>query len=209
MTFFDWLVPKDERFFSSISDMMNCVNDSVNILTSIISDNMHKENYFGKIHEIEDLNEKKLQEVKELLEDAFITPIDPVEINEMINDIRSIIHLLVDTINHIYIFGSDDEYLEDIDKALNYLKSAVSDMQSSFELLKSDKKPKEILPYYVSVKDTEKEVYRLNADTTHKIYNENPLNIIKYGRIFDRICDLTSLCEDRTGAIYDIAVRRV
>ena len=94
----------------------------------------------------------------------------------------------------------------------------MAEMESAFAHLKEKGKPKDILPHYMTVKEIEKEVYLLNARATHRIYtNERPgntqdlypLNIIKYGKIYGRVCDIASLCEARTGAIYDIAVRQV
>lgn len=210
MTFFDWLVPKDERFFDSIASMIGCVSEGVGVLSSSISGLQDLGNEHEKMREIEHRTEEKLHEVKELLEEAFITPIDPVEINEMINDIRTMIHLLVDTSTHIYVFGREYEYLSDMENAVALLKSSVEDMESAFGILRTNGRPKDILPCYISAKKIETEIYILNARATHTIYSsKEPINIIKYGKIFGRVCDLASLCEDRTGAIYDIAVRHV
>lgn len=209
MTFFDWLVPKDEKFYDSISGMMDNVSDGINLLSSgFLEPGDHKQMH-EKMREIEHITENQLREIKEMLESAFITPIDPVEINEMVNEIKSMMHLLVDTSNHVYIFGRECESLPDMEEGIGMLKRSMAEMTSAFTHLKGKGKPKDILPHYISVKEIEKEVYMLNARATHRIYTDEPLNIIKYGKIYGRVCDLASLCEDRTGAIYDIAVRQV
>lgn len=209
MTFFDWLVPRDDKFYESISSMIENVENGINLLSSGVHEMKGLEKMHDEMREIEHQTEKKLQEIKELLETAFITPIDPLEINEMVNDIKSMVHLLVDASTHIYIFENDCESMPDIEEAVVMLKKSMVEMKSAFGHLRGKGKPKEILPHYLSVKEIEKEVYMLNARATHRIYISEPLNIIKYGKIYGRVCDLVSLCEDRTGAIYDIAVRQV
>ncbi|WP_421909021.1 DUF47 domain-containing protein [Methanolacinia petrolearia] len=209
MTFFDWLVPKDDKFYDSISLMMEDVNSGINLLSSGVHEMSDLETMHKEMREVEHRTEKRLQEIKELLETAFITPIDPVEINEMVNDIKSMIHLLVDASTHIYIFGKDCETTPDMEEAVSLLKRSMAEMESAFAHLKEKGKPKDILPHYMTVKEIEKEVYLLNARATHRIYTNEPLNIIKYGKIYGRVCDIASLCEARTGAIYDIAVRQV
>lgn len=182
----DLFIPKERKFFDFLRAQIKLLEESSDILQSVISKkNIDKEPTSKQVTQLRSLSKKADQlthDITGFLHKTFITPIDREEIKELSTRISLIIYSLEKLLANIYYFDIKSKDNTSITQ-IKIIGEAVRHLVYVFEEPLLPKRNIEILD---RIKDIEKEADDIYRKALGELFNNpNAVMIIKQKELYD------------------------
>ena len=171
-------------------------------------DKANSQEEMKKIHEIENIADVKLHEVKNYLFKDFLPPIDREDILAITNKLDD----LADGIDEIAIdvdIYDINEISENMKKSIELLEELTKKVYDLIIEFKNLKKVKEIKEKVIEINKIEEQADRLYEDSIRQLYKneKDAVQIIIWSNIYSTIEDCFDACEDIADGIDDVLLK--
>lgn len=161
-----------------------------------------------KIHEIENIADVKLHDIKNYLFKDFLPSIDREDILGVTDKLDD----LVDGIDEIAIdidIYDIDEISENMKKSIELLEELTKKVYNLIIEFKNLKKVKEIKERVIEINKIEEEADRLYEESIRRLYKneKDAVKIIIWSNIYSTIEDCFDACEDIADGIDDVLLK--
>lgn len=203
---FKRLLPKEVNFFEYFKKHSELVVDSSDRFIALCNSTNNMDMI---IHEIKDL-ETRADEIVHICHDdlnsTFITPLDRSDIHSLIKKMDDIIDCINSTSSRIEIYNIQ-EIRPEAKKLSEIIKKATSLLCDSLHMLEDKKRYSEIVKACVGIHYLESQGDEIIKDALRSLFNEtNPVTIIKWKEIFERLERSLDRCDDVANILEKIII---
>lgn len=201
---------KETDFFALFSEGLSYSVNAAKQLKLGFADGVVDFSEMSKIKDIEHEGDKFLHRAFSLIDKAFITPIDRMDIVELIKSIECITDSIDSLTNHIYMLRivSLDEYVK---RFIDLVERSCEKLGQITPLLHDVKKnSKKINENIVAVNQIEEEGDQIFKESMRALFvpGNDPINIIKMKEIYEHFEDVLDKCEDAADLIEKILISK-
>lgn len=199
------LVPREEKYFSMLSQIASQVKQGGEIFVKIFQDYKNHAQYADQIKGIElscdDMSAKILQK----LNSSFITPIDREDIYLLVTELDDVIDMINDLARRFEIY-SVTQLREDATEIARLLGSATSEIADVFALLEDQQAVGE---HTRTINQLEKRADSLYRDALRRLFKEekDPIEVIKWMSIYEELENSIDRCKDVAEALEAVVVK--
>lgn len=179
-------------------------------LKTSLKDKVIDNNSLKSVKDIERKGDKHMHQSLNIIEVAFITPIDQGDIMEVLKGIENITDSIDDVANHINMLGVTvkDDFMD------QFLNTIISACEKTYDLMVNFKDFKKesntnINDLVIEINKLEGKGDRIYFDSMRSLFkNENdPIKVIKKKEIYQRFENILDYCENLADLIERIMVR--
>jgi uncharacterized protein Yka (UPF0111/DUF47 family) len=203
------LNPKENKFYKLFLEMAKNVNQAAMILKLSLDSLGDKEINVSRIEELEHKGDKLVRIIIKELNEAFITPIDREDIYSLINKMDDVIDLTNATIHRFVMFGINETTEACKLLAEMIVQSSMCIMEIMEEFNSLGNKSKHIREKIININKIENEADVLFRKTVSELFkNEpNPVEIIKWKEIYQKLEDTIDKCEKIANTIEGVVIK--
>jgi predicted phosphate transport protein (TIGR00153 family) len=199
------LIPRDEQFFSMFSQLARLLCQSADLLSKLFAEPQRMAELVTAIKTLEHEADNLTHDVMIRIDKSFVTPIDREDIHLLASRLDDVIDLLDGTARraqmfHIVETREPAKRLADVlSRAANCIEGAVADM----------KKPKVVAQRSAEMKALEEEGDAIYHEAVGNLFagSPDPLEVIKWKELYDKLEDAIDQCDDVTNVIESIALK--
>lgn len=199
------LIPKDQEFFTLFNELSNHLLTSARLLRELFDDSTRLQEKIRAIKEVEHKADQLTHEVNKRIDASFVTPIDREDIHELATRLDDVIDLIDGTSRRAETFHLGPvrpparALCALIVEATEHLQRAVSGI----------KRPKEVAAAAVEVKRIEEEGDAIYHQAVGDLFmgSPDPLDVIKWKEIFDRLEHALDSCMGVVHALQSISLK--
>jgi uncharacterized protein len=199
------LIPRDEAFFDMFADLAQRLTDSAKLLGQVFTDPAGIDQNVAAIKTLEHEADQITHRVIQRIDQTFVTPFDREDIHTLATALDDVIDLLDGAARRVTMFGIR-EPREDARRLCEVLVRAATCLQEGVSNLKKSK----------LVSKTNREV-KLLEEEADAIYQQamaalftgkpDPIEVIKWKEVYDKIEDAIDRCEDVANVLESIALK--
>ena len=195
-----------DEFAKSAKLAIEAVEELKNYILNFNKENSETE--MKKIHEIENLADKNLHELKNYLLRDFLPPIDREDILEIANKIDDFIDDIDEIVIDLNIYNIS-EITNEIKELIMLLESATKILYELIIEFKNFKKIQEIKQKVVEVNKIEEQADKIYEKAIKQLYKEetNAIKIMKLSNIYEIIENGFDSCELIADLIDDVLLK--
>lgn len=199
---------KNDDYFNMFVVSAEYTCTAANSLLDLITNCTDIENKVNEIHRIEHEADIHFHKIFEQLNKSFITPIEREDILLLANNLDNITDSIEDIAYRFLMFDittvSDEaiKFVDIIIRSCNELKIALTEFNKF-------KKSNIIAQKILEVNNCEEEGDRLYHSTIRKLFmnSKEPIEIMKWREIFEKMEDCLDSCEDTANALEGIIMK--
>lgn len=208
-TFFQFLVPKDKKFFplfeeasSNLLELASVLHEAVNLPAK------EREAYFRRIDELEQLGENITHQTHLELSKNFITPFDREDIHALINAIDYVADHLHGASSRMKLYQVD-KITKSIRKMTEINLEACQNIDSAVRQLRDFKNSKKISAICTRINKLENKSDAVHNKAVSELFeNETDAkNIIKYKEVLSALESATDKCKSVASVLETITVK--
>lgn len=201
---------KSFNYFESFINMIDYSCQAIEMLHTILN-NFDKNNLKEKLyqmHEIENNADSLRHEMMNNLAKEFITPIEREDIIRLGHEIDEITDNIEDILQNTYMFNVStifDDALEFIDIIVSSCKT----LKHTMEKFQNFRKSTTIKDSIIEINHLEEIGDKLYTESMHNLYvnSKNPIEIITWTKIFERLEKCCDSCERVANTIESIIMK--
>jgi predicted phosphate transport protein (TIGR00153 family) len=202
------LGPKNDVFFDLLEQAANNLNRGAKSFTELMENYTDVETKFNFIQDIEHKGDAITREVMEKLNKTFVTPIEREDISGIAFTLDEILDIITGVADRcvLYRIGSPTPEMIALSKAMESATSEVVKLIHSLRELKYDR----IQDLSKSVKKWEMESDQIYRHAVAKLLNDenaNPINVIKWKEIYEKLEDGVDFCEDVSNLVEGVVLK--
>ncbi len=161
-----------------------------------------------RMHEIENAADRVNHDVKANLRRDFVTPLERDDIAQFSQDLDEVVDAIEDVLMTFYMYHVP-QVTDDMLAMSTALQRSARSLLAAVEVLPRFKKATEdILPVLISVNDAEEAGDRLFLAAMHDLHDPErdytPVEMIAYGRVYERFENALDACEMAAARIEEI-----
>lgn len=199
------------NYFDEFTKITDYVDKSTNLFVGLINNYSMKklEDVNIKIHEYENDSDNVVHEVRKFLVKDFLPPIDREDIGLLLHRLDNIEDCIDEISKNFQILNITAIRKEGISKYLKLLTDASNLLGELFNNLHDFKEKDKIIEETINISKIEEEADRCFEHCTSDLYmNEtNPIEIIKWTRIYNGFENLFDTYENIADTIEDIIIK--
>ncbi len=161
-----------------------------------------------KMHGFEHSADMKKHEMSAALAKAFVTPVDREDLDMLSHQLDTVLDLIEEVLQKIYIFNIKEIHPAAVDYAKNLVKACdiLGEIMTEFENFKKSKKLHSLI---VASNDVEEECDRLYLTTVHEITKNSAdvLLTLSWYKIFDCFEACSDACEHTSECVESIVLK--
>ncbi len=200
------LIPKEKRFYGLLCQQAQLIAQaSALLLDGVKAGNAHLGPAAAEIQKLENQGDEIIHVIFTLLNETFITPIDPEDIHGLSSCLDDVLDGIEDAAHRTSAYG-----LEEIPPQLVELCEIVAacskTLLSAIEALE-DRKP--FLAHCTEINRLERSADRLVRRTLAALYQSDihPMSFIKLKEVYEVLEATTDRCEDVADVLQAVAVK--
>ncbi len=200
---------KEVNYYHLLSGMMDCALRCAQRLDSLLRNYSNVEAEAESIHDIEHEGDEKLHEFSQILNRAFITPIDREDLLLLGGRIDSVTDAIEDIALTLDML-SVKAIREDILPISEMMVSACGSLEKAFKEFEHFKTSKELARHIIDVNHYEEAADKLYRDCVKTLYaddNANPMLVIRWKEIYEGMESVMDACEDVADVLENIAIK--
>lgn len=205
---FRWLLPKDISFFDYFEQHVAMSMDACREFLKLAAGEGDQIQIATRIKEIEHQGDDLAHRCIANLNNTFITPIDRVDIYQLMTRLDDVLDAVDATTSRLTLYELK-EIRPEAQQLAQVLLKAVSQIQSAVNNLRRMNKPQAIIQNLIAVHEYENEgdtilrvaLARLFQEETHQ-----PILVVKWKEIFERLERATDRCEEVANIIEKIVI---
>ena len=199
------LLPKDEMFFDMFTALATRLTESARILRRMFEEPDQLVRHVAAIKEIEHQADELTRTVIERLDTSFVTPIDREDIHMLVSRLDDVIDLIDGTARRAEMFGLGTirhpakQLSEIIERSANAIQIGVAQL----------KKPREVAERARELKVLEEEGDAVYREAIAALFDGStqPLEVIKWKEVYDKLEDTLDQCEDVGNTLESISIK--
>lgn len=202
------LGPKNDAFFDLLEQAVNNLNRGAKAFVDLIENYTDVEAKFDIIQDIEHKGDGITREVMEKLNKTFVTPIEREDISALAFTIDEILDIITGVADRcvLYRIGSVTPEMVALSKAM---EGATAELVKLIHTLR-DLKYDDVAALCKNVKKWEGESDQIYRRAVAKLLNDesaNPIHVIKWKEIYEKLEDGVDFCEDVSNLVEGVVLK--
>ena len=199
------LIPRDQEFFTLFDELTGHLASSARLLRELFDQPKLLQEKVRAIKEVEHKADQLTHEINARINRSFVTPIDREDIHEMSTRLDDVIDLVDGTARRVEIFRIGD-VREPARQLSTLLVEAAEHLQKGVTGIK---RPKDVQACAIEVKRIEEEADAVYHDAVGKLFdgNPDPLDVIKWKEIYDRLEQGVDNCMAVVNTLQSISIK--
>lgn len=199
------IIPRDEQFYDIFGQLAQRLTGCAELLQEIFKTPAELERYVTEIKRLEHEADNLTRDIIERIDRTFVTPFDREDIHSLASELDDVIDYIDGTARRALIFritevpAPANVLAEVLVRAAKCVEGGVRDM----------KLPKKVSAANEQLKALEEEGDAIFHDAIGKLFapGANPLEVIKWKELYDKMEDALDQCEDVGNALQSIALK--
>jgi uncharacterized protein len=199
------LIPRDQEFFTLFDELATYLSTAAKQLRQLLEQPERLQEQIRAIKEIEHKADQLTHEINARIDRSFVTPIDREDIHALSTRLDDVIDLLDGTARRVETFHIG-EVKSPARTLAKLLVEAAEHLQRG---VKGIRKPAEVNACAIEVKRLEEEgdsVYHAAVGELFK-NNPDPLDVMKWKEIYDRLESAIDSCMGVVHALQSISIK--
>lgn len=182
--------------------------DSAIKLQSAFADGVINQSELNEVKKLEQEGDKHVHECLQIINDAFITPIDRTDIVEILNGIESITDSVDSVADHIYMMRIDrsNDYLCKFVELVVVSCEKLHDLMGSLKKYRKDRE--QLMGFIIEVNRLEEVGDKAYSDSMRNLFapETDIITIIKHKELYQLFETTLNLCEDVANMVDKIMI---
>ena len=199
---------KDFNYFSAYKEASDIAYEAAEMLKNTLCDGTAFEEKKALAHEIEHRADIIYHSLVSALSRAFITPLESEDMKLLGQTIDDVVDVIEDVISNLYILNITDIRPEAIEFA-DLICECCAKMKLVIDEFENFRKSKKINDYIIDVNEIEEKGDHIYYKGIHRLFTEqtDPIEIIKWRRIFELMEKCCDACEDVADTVESIILK--
>ncbi len=202
------LIPKEEEFFDLFEELANKIDEGVELFLDLVEYYKYPDPKISKFKELEHEADVIAHSIYDKLHKTFLTPIDRGDIRNLANKMDSILDMVEASATRMSLYKVKILAREIIDQA-GILNKAIKKIKYIVHAMRNMKNAEMIKDNCVEIHTLENEgdiVMRMTMTRLFE-YEKDPIELIKWKEIFERIEESIDICEDVSNIVEGIVLK--
>ncbi len=206
---FGFLLPKETSFFDLFDKQADYAVQAATHFVKMVADYKVDETEVGIMKEIEHLGDEVSRQIKDQLNNTFITPFDREDIHDLAKELDDIVDMLYTITKRLRVYKilSMERNLTEFARVI---EMSVKGVSQAVKGLRDMKRSKEILKACIEVNNLENLGDRMRDDMLGELfekYAKDPVAVIKWKDIYQDAETVLDVCEDVVHVVESILVK--
>lgn len=202
------LIPKEEGFFDLFEELANKIEAGGELFLDLVEHYEYSDQKIAKLKELEHEADVITRNTYEKMHKTFLTPIDREDIYDLVNKMDSILDMVEASATRMSLYKVKVPASEIIDQAM-ILNKAIKKVKYIVYAMRNMKNAKMILDTCVEIHTLENEGDIVMRMTISRLFEceKDPIELIKWKEIFERIEESIDICEDVSNIVEGIVLK--
>lgn len=200
--------PKHEKFFDLFDQSVENLREGARLLKALLEDYTDVEAKIKRIEDVEHKGDTLTHETIEHLNRIFVTPIDREDIHAIAEQVDDVLDRIDGAAYRLYLYEIPEP--SESSRALaDVLVRSVDEVALAVKALRNLRKPREIIDRCVRINTFENEADRILHKALAALFRDykDPIMVIKWKEIYERLEDATDKCEDVANVLEGIVLK--
>lgn len=202
------MIPKEEKFFDLFYELAIKIEEGGELFLDMVEHYEYSEQKIAKLKVMEQEADVITHRTYEKMHKTFLTPIDREDIYALVNKMDSILDMIEASAARMSLYKVKVPAKEIIDQA-KILNKAIKKVKYIVHAMKNMKNAKMILDACVEINTLENEGDIVMRMTMTRLFEQekDPIELIKWKEIFERIEEAIDVCEDVANVVEGIVLK--
>jgi predicted phosphate transport protein (TIGR00153 family) len=200
--------PKHEKFFDLFDQSVENLREGARLLKALLEDYTDVEAKIKRIEDVEHKGDTLTHETIEHLNRIFVTPIDREDIHAIAEQVDDVLDRIDGAAYRLYLYEIPEP--SESSRALaDVLVRSVDEVALAVKALRNLRKPREIIDRCVRINTFENEADSILHKALAALFRDykDPIMVIKWKEIYERLEDATDKCEDVANVLEGIVLK--
>ncbi|HEX2093885.1 MAG TPA: DUF47 family protein [Longimicrobiaceae bacterium] len=199
------LIPRDEKFFDLFAELAHRLTESAGLVHRLFTEPAQLAQHAAAIKELEHQADHLTHDVIDRIDRSFVTPIDREDIHLLASRLDDVIDLLDGTARRaqMYHITETREPARQLSEVLMRAAAAIEDAVGGM------KKPRLVVERARELKRLEEEGDAIYHQAIGDLFRgtPDPLEVIKWKDLYERLEDALDQCEDVANVLESISIK--
>jgi hypothetical protein len=202
------LIPKEEKFFDLFEELVNKIEEGGELFLDMVKHYEYADQKIAKLKELEHEADEITRRTYEKMHKTFLTPIDREDIYHLVNKMDSILDMVEASATRMSLYKVKVPAMEIIEQA-KILNNAIKKVKNIIYAMRNMKNAKMILDNCVEIHTLENEGDVVMRMTISHLFEceKDPIELIKWKEIYERIEQSIDICEDVSNIVEGIVLK--
>jgi predicted phosphate transport protein (TIGR00153 family) len=202
------LIPKEEKFFDLFEELVNKIEEGGEMFLDMVQHYEYSDPKISKLKELEHEADIITHRTYDKMHKTFLTPIDREDIHDLVNKMDSIMDMVEASATRMLLYKIKEPAQEVIDQAV-ILNKAIKKLKTIIYAMRNMKNAKMIIEHCVEIHTLENEGDLVMRMTMARLFEreKDPIELIKWKEIFERIEESIDICEDVSNIVEGIVLK--
>ena len=202
------MIPKEEKFFDLFDELVNKIEEGGELFLNMVENYEYSEPKIVKLKELEHEADVITHKTYEKMHKTFLTPIDREDIYDLVNKIDSILDMIEASAARMSLYKVKIPAKEIIEQA-KILNKSIKKVKHIVHAMRNMKNAKMIIDSCVEINTLENEGDIIMRMTMTRLFEQekDPIELIKWKEIFERIEEAIDVCEDVANIVEGIVLK--
>ena len=202
------LIPKEEKFFDLFDELINKIEEGGELFLDMVEHYEYSEPKIVKLKELEHEADAITHKTYEKMHKTFLTPIDREDIYDLVNKMDSILDMIEASAARMSLYKVKIPAKEIIEQA-KILNKSIKKVKHIVHAMRNMKNAKMIIDSCVEINTLENEGDIIMRMTMTRLFEQekDPIELIKWKEIFERIEEAIDVCEDVANIVEGIVLK--
>jgi len=202
-----WIIPQERQFFDLLEQISAVVAEGARALQEMLENFRDVPAKAKHIKDIEHRGDETVHTVFEELNKTFLTPIDREDITALASALDSTLDMIDAAANRLALYEIEAPNAAMLDLG-EVIVLATSELQRAVAMIRDMRKGNEVERICVEVNRLENVADDLMNNGVAALFKEtDPIVIIKFKEIIERLEESTDYCEDVANILSDIVAK--
>jgi predicted phosphate transport protein (TIGR00153 family) len=202
------LVPREEKFFDLFEELADKIEEGGVFFLDMVENYDYSKPKIARLKVLENEADVITRTTYEQMHKTFLTPIDREDIYDLVNKMDGILDMVEASAARMYLYNVKIPARDIIDQA-RILNKAIKKLNGIIHALRYMKNAKMIIEACVEIHTLENEgdvVMRMAMSRLFE-FEKDPIELIKWKEIFERIEEAIDICEDVSNIVEGIVLK--
>jgi predicted phosphate transport protein (TIGR00153 family) len=202
------MIPKEEKFFDLFDELANKIEEGGELFLNMVEHYEYSEPKIVKLKELEHEADVITHKTYEKMHKTFLTPIDREDIYHLVNKMDSILDMIEASAARMSLYRVKIPAKEIIEQA-KILNKSIKKVKYIVHAMRNMKNAKMIIDSCVEINTLENEGDIIMRMTMTRLFEQekDPIELIKWKEIFERIEEAIDVCEDVANIVEGIVLK--
>ncbi|MBV9850947.1 MAG: DUF47 domain-containing protein [Armatimonadetes bacterium] len=202
------LLPREEKFFDLFDRLAEKVTIGAEMLEDVLRDFSQAEAAKARLRDLEHEADRLVHEVMDRLNKTFVTPLDREDIHALAHVMDDVLDYADSSLDRMLLYGIDRPIPHALEMA-TLLVRASQQIRQGVTGLRNFGDIRGILDPCVRINELENQCDVINRQALRALFSDgmDPITILKWREIYDRLENALDRCEDVADVLESIAVK--